>query len=303
MDKSKLTLGTVQLGMKYGIANTHGQTTAGESFAILDRAFKDGINTFDTAYAYGTAEEVLGEWITTRGISNDVCIISKLKPDAFGETLDDVTAGEMVLEEVKKSLARLKLKKLDGYLLHSAKYLYVASVMEGLRKVKEEGFAEHVGVSIYDETEALDAVKAGIEYIEVPYNVFDQRLDATDFFNLAKKNNVTVFARSPFLQGLLLMKPDALPPHLASARPHLEKFIDMCTRYGASPVRVALHFVDAHPGINHIVFGVDTLQQLESTLSMLAESLPDQLFTELRESFKNVATSISNPAVWNTLKA
>lgn len=62
----------VQLGMKYGLNNTHGQPTTEESFSILDTALAEGIDTFDTAYAYGTAEDVLGAWIRERSLAGKV---------------------------------------------------------------------------------------------------------------------------------------------------------------------------------------------------------------------------------------
>ena len=56
---NKLVLGMVQLGLNYGINNRRGKPSKGESFSILDRAFEGGIRIFDTAAAYGNAEEIL----------------------------------------------------------------------------------------------------------------------------------------------------------------------------------------------------------------------------------------------------
>ena len=48
--KNRFVLGTVQLGMKYGLFNNHGQPNKEESFDILDTALAFGVNTFDTAW-------------------------------------------------------------------------------------------------------------------------------------------------------------------------------------------------------------------------------------------------------------
>ena len=119
MIKSRLVLGTTQLGMQYGLNNAVGQPPKGESFAILDAALKGGINTFDTAFAYGSAEDILGEWIESRGVQNKVFIISKMKPHVLNEYPDGTKAADTVVMEIKRSLKRLKLQKLDGYLLHT----------------------------------------------------------------------------------------------------------------------------------------------------------------------------------------
>ena len=56
----RLVLGTVQLGLSYGV-DSMPQPTKAESFGILDQAYAAGIRIFDTASAYGSAEEVLGD--------------------------------------------------------------------------------------------------------------------------------------------------------------------------------------------------------------------------------------------------
>ncbi|MEK7095336.1 MAG: aldo/keto reductase, partial [Patescibacteria group bacterium] len=241
--KTKLVLGTVQFGLKYGLNNTLGQPTTDESFAILDEALASGITTFDTAWAYGTAEDVLGAWIKERSLAGKVSIISKMKPHALNDYPDGTKSSDIVKMELEKSLKRLGLDYLDGYLFHSPHYVYLDHMIEGLKKVKKSGLVKNIGVSVYDEAEALQAVSLGMDYVQVPYNAFDQRLDATDFFEIAKKNKVTVFARSPFLQGLLLMKPSELPVHLSYLRPHLERFISIAVKYNLTQTEAAVHFV------------------------------------------------------------
>ena len=90
---SKLVLGTVELGMRYGLNNTNGQPSIEESFAILDAALEDGIDTFDTAYAYGSAEDVLGQWLRSRGTVGGIKVISKLKPHVLDDYPPDTDAS------------------------------------------------------------------------------------------------------------------------------------------------------------------------------------------------------------------
>ena len=58
---NKLALGTVQFGMNYGINNSKGVPDDKEVISILDFAYKNGINTLDTAIGYGNCEERLGK--------------------------------------------------------------------------------------------------------------------------------------------------------------------------------------------------------------------------------------------------
>lgn len=302
LQKNKLVLGTVQLGMKYGLNNVHGQPTQEESFAILDTALLGGIDTFDTAWAYGTAEDVLGVWIQARALAGKVRIISKMKPHALNEYPDGTKASDIVRMELEKSLARLRVESLDGYLFHSPYYIYQSHMVEGLQKAKEAGLIKNIGVSVYDEAEALQAAELGVDYVQVPYNAFDQRLNATDFFDIAKKNKVTVFARSPFLQGLLLMQPSELPKHLVTLRPQLERFIEIATRHGLTQTEAALRFVRTACRADYIVFGVDTLAQLREDVGIETSSPDGDWVTEIREAFKDLNRGAINPSLWSKIR-
>ena len=302
--KNKFVLGTVQLGMKYGLHNTHGQPTKKESFSILDAALAAGIDTFDTAWAYGTAEDILGAWLRARSLAGKIRVISKMRPHALNDYPDGTKAQDVVRMELEKSLARLGVKSLDGYLFHSPHYIYMSHMVEGLRETKETGLFKHIRVSIYDEGEALQAAELGVDYVQVPYNAFDQRLDATDFFDIAKKNKVTVFARSPFLQGLLLMRPSELPEHLAQLRPHLERFIAIAARHDLTQAEAAMRFVLGACRAGHIVFGVDTLSQLKEDIGIANEQPVNEnnLVAEIKEAFSALNHGAINPSLWGKIK-
>jgi len=286
MEKSKLVLGTVQLGMPYGVGNTSGQPDREEAFRILDYAYAGGINTFDTASAYGSAEALLGEWIASRSLEKDVYVITKIRGDA----------AEGVRADIESSLQRLQLEKLDGCLLHMPQAMHDPNTVGDLEEAKRSGVIAHIGVSIYEPQDALRAVEAGIEYIQVPYNVFDQRLDRTDFFQKAASAGSIVFARSVFLQGLLLMEPKNVPAHLFAALPHLERFRGLATAHGASPLQAALSYVLQRDGIDHVVFGVESLNQLNEILA--TKEMNEKLLEELNREFKHIDESILNPALW-----
>lgn len=301
--KNKFVLGTAQLGMKYGINNTTGQPSLDESFAILDTAFSAGIDTFDTARSYGDVEDIIGEWIRSRDMSGKVKVISKMRPKALESYSDGTAVADIVCAEIRESLAHLGIDRLDGYLLHTADHVYRDDILEGLRRAKREGLVEHIGISIYDEPEALEAVHRGLEYVQVPYNAFGQRLDRTDFFELAEKAGITTFARSPFLQGLLLMEPDQIPPNLAHARPLVEKFADIAKRYRFVPLEAALLFA-YRSRASYVVFGAETNAQLKEILT-IGERLPfmaTECVAEIRKAFSEVDRAIVNPSLWSKIK-
>ena len=289
---SKLCLGTVQMGQKYGVANALGrQPLPQESFSVLQAALDKGISYFDTASIYGTSEEVIGAFHLAG--RHDTHIISKLPP----ETEDSEKA---VLDEVRKTLSRLQADRIDGYLLHDARDMERQGIVRGLCKAKEKGLVGSIGVSVYEPRDAYYAVSVSwVDYVQIPYNVLDQRLDEADFFYQAKKYGVKVFARSLFLQGLLAMDLDNLPNTLLEARSLLEKFQSISDGHGFTRKEAALLYGLEHPGIDYVVFGVDTLSQLEENLQ-IAKRLGEfkACYEALHGAFRDVDRKIINPSLW-----
>ncbi len=66
----RLALGTVQFGLDYGISNHDGQVSDEELDAIIALARQAGIDTLDTAQAYGNAEQRLGQEISPASLSS-----------------------------------------------------------------------------------------------------------------------------------------------------------------------------------------------------------------------------------------
>lgn len=287
----KICLGTVQFGMHYGINNALGrQPNADESFNLLQTAIDNGIKFFDTASVYGNAENLLGEFKIKRF---NVNVISKLRPNLPAD-------HQLVFNEIQSSLNRLNLKSLNGYLLHHADDFYRQEILRGLKLAKEKGLTQNIGVSIYEPDDALNAVRdPDVDYIQIPYNVLDQRLDQTDFFELAHKNKVTVFARSAFLQGLLLMEKNNLPLNLSDAWTYIEQFHHIARKYGFEPAEAALLYSYCHPGIDYVLFGVETVEQLKNNLAVLDKAKQFQpCYEELHGKFHSVDRKIIVPSLW-----
>ena len=298
MNISKMVLGTVQLGLKYGINNSHGQPSREEALGILERAYEQGIRMFDTAFSYGDAEEIIGEFITRRKLNGQVQIISKLEPNCVSEGSENVLS--IVENGLRTSLRRIGREYIDGYLLHTSSYIFREEIVNALHQCKIKGLVKNIGVSIYEETEALAAVRSSlIDYIQIPYSVFDQRLNQTEFFQLAKANGKKVFARTAFLQGLIFMTDKEIPDSLSGAKEYLKEFDDIICRYGLSRLEAALAFSVSQPGVDYIVFGVDTIEQLNETMSVAA-SLGEHFdcVAALRDRFLNIEKNIIFPSLW-----
>ncbi|WP_028129289.1 aldo/keto reductase [Selenomonas sp. AE3005] len=288
---SKLCLGTVQFGMKYGVNNALGrQPDKEECYEIIEKALNSGISCFDTASAYGTAESLLGEFSWGRLTPH---IISKLSPECPND-------DKAVAMKIRKSLQRLSLTKLYGYMLHRGADMQKDAVMAGMVAAKEQGLVEKIGVSIYEPEEALQAVDDNrVDIIQIPYNVLDKRLDKAGFFVKAKKNNKEIYARSSFLQGLLLMKPDEAEKRVPQSGRFIAEFQTIAKAQGYTPTEAAMLYSLCNEGIDYVVFGVETLGQLVMNLSIQKKVDGfSSCYKDFRRFFLDVPREIIVPSLW-----
>ncbi len=295
---NKLVLGTVQFGLNYGINNPDGKPLKSQSLAILDLAYKQGVRIFDTANAYGEAEEILGEFMEKRDLKDKVQIITKLKPNIINTAHE--SSYNIILDNLTVSLTRLKREYVDAYLFHSPTYIKDKRLVKHLCRIKSNGLIKNMGVSIYDEEDALYAVNLKeVDYIQIPYNILDQRLSKTSFFDIAKKNSKTIFARSTFLQGLLLMPEHTIPSHLNDVKKYLNELDEVIGKYNLSRVQAALLFSIQNKHIDYVVFGVDNINQLEELIEIVKANNDCQDFIEeIKNKFINIEKHLICPSLW-----
>ncbi len=79
--KNRFVLGTAQIGMQYGIANTTGKPDLINAETIIKEAWNGGIQEFDTAQAYGESEKVLGNIFDNLNIKHSAKVITKFSPN------------------------------------------------------------------------------------------------------------------------------------------------------------------------------------------------------------------------------
>ena len=294
----ELCLGTVQFGMDYGIKGQK-QPTVDQAVAMLDYATQNGINTIDTANAYGTAEDVVGTFLSKKTVHRDsLFIISKFRPNL----LDDAKPDEyysVMRKNLDNTLSRLHTDYLDSYLLHSARYVFNDEIIDTLNRMKTDGLVKRVGVSIYEPEEAKKCIeRPNVEFMQLPYSIFDQRMDKAGVFEEAKNDTIQIHSRSAFIQGLILMDEDEVPPFLAKAKPIVGKISLLCKRHGISRISLAMNYVKQQSRISHLVFGVDNLQQLKEDINIFQNNIPKDIIDDIAKEFTDIEADIVMPSLW-----
>jgi len=287
----KLALGTVQFGLNYGVANTTGQVTREMAGAVLFRAQALGLDTLDTAIAYGESETVLG------GLGvKDWKVVSKLP--AVPEGCPNV--AEWVMQLTQGSLRRLGLKRLYGLLLHRPGRLLESigpDLYVALQTLKAEGLVDKIGVSVYGFKELADLwPKYKLDLVQAPVNILDRRLVNSGWADRLKDAGVEVHARSIFLQGLLLIPPDKRPARFDRWSEVWQEWDHWLSETGLTPVQACLRYANAISAIGRVVVGVDSVAQLDEIVAAVdgtLDSLP--AFKPLQDE------RLINPATWDQL--
>lgn len=266
MSAARLALGTVQIGLAYGVSHG-GQVAADEAGRILALARSHGIDLIDTAAAYGDSEAVLG----TLPDSQDFGVVTKTIP--LRKPVLDAGDVARVADGLARSLARLRRDRVDVVLVHDAGDLLAQGgdrLWAALEAARDRGQVGRIGVSVYDGTEA-DAVRARfpVTVVQLPLSALDQRPATDGTLDRLAAAGIEVHVRSVFLQGLLLMSETEVPDRLAAARPSLAQWRAACEAAGASPVAAALAYPASLASVARIVVGVHSTAHLAEIIASL----------------------------------
>ena len=299
LDITVLSLGTVQLGMDYGIHNANGKPSLETSFRILDAAMAAGINTLDTAAGYGNSEEVIGAWLKTIPEDQRPFIVTKAaKLDH--SSLDALRAD--LKERVKTSRERLGLSQLPLLMLHNCEdYLCdKENVKLVFEELKASGDILYSGISAYSNHDYGELAASGFDAVQIPVNIFDWGQIENGGLQKLKDSGMMIFVRSVYLQGLVFQDPETLPAHMAFCKETLVKFRTLCDKYQLSPAVLALSYALSLPGVTSLVLGSETVEQVQQNAQLLNTTVtlsPAQM-AEIRENFLNTDINVLNPGLW-----
>lgn len=265
---SPMTLGTVQLGMNYGIANDTGKPSEEVSFSILRTALENGVTTLDTARAYGDSEAVIGRFLKTwQGpMPNIVTKVRKLQ----GSTPKELE--QFATESVEASLKDLGVSKVDGIMLHGAAdpVIHGKACADTVKALIDHGYTDRVGVSVYTAQDIRGMLKYDIfSMTQVPMSIFDQRLIADGSVDALAARGYDVFVRSVFLQGLFFLDPDQIrdPILLEHAVPKIRLLRQIAENLGITVAQLAISFMRSCPGVTSLVLGADNPEQVKQNVA------------------------------------
>lgn len=284
----KLAIGSAQFGLSYGISNSAGKVSNGTIRDILDYCRHNSIDLIDTAMSYGDAESRLGDC----GVS-PFDIITKLP--RVPESVSDVR--KWVRESFFSSLKNLKVTKVYGVLMHSPGQLLEpngSNIYRALCELRDIGLVSKIGISTYDPFECRKLAKIfQFSIIQAPLNIIDRRFYESGCIEEMAANDIEVHVRSIYLQGLLLMSEKAIPSQFKEWKEFFSSWIKWVEDSGFKQPQACLAFVNQIPGVNRVVIGVESVEQIsEVNLSYPKISLGD--FPVILKS----SDRLINPSLW-----
>jgi aryl-alcohol dehydrogenase-like predicted oxidoreductase len=286
----RLSIGTAQFGLRYGIANRRGKVDRDEAAVILQLARSAGINALDTAISYGDSEECLGavgigDWrVTTKLPALGVTSRGGIRP--------------WVRQSIEGSLKRLRIAKLDGVLLHNPADLlgpHGLALQAALVELKQECLLGGIGISVYEPGELEQLTQRfDFDLVQAPFNILDRRLESSGWLGRLHAARVEVQVRSVFLQGLLLMSDANRPRSFDRWALLWRAWREWLQASKTSPVEACMRFVLSRKQVARVVVGVDSAEQLREILAATAGgplNLPDEI------SCSDI--DLLNPARWS----
>lgn len=121
---------------------------------LLQKAYENGINFFDTARVYSDSEEKIGYSLS--GVRKDIIIATKT-------TAQD---KDTLFAQLETSLKSLKTDYIDIYQLHNPEKLPDPQVKDGLYQAlvsaRQQGMIRHIGITSHRLKVAREAVESGL---------------------------------------------------------------------------------------------------------------------------------------------
>ena len=232
---------------------------------VVDKAYRGGVNYFDTAYRYhdGESETFLGEALKAYP-RDSFCLATKM-PVWMIKKKEDVAA---IFED---QLSRLQVSYFDFYLVHNISHEHKAAfdeygVYEFLLQKKREGVIRHLGFSCHDTPEYIDsfcAAHPAFEFAQIQLNYLDWTMQrAGESYEVLRRRSMPVIVMEPVRGGLLARPCEAAQQILRAAAPD------------RSMASWAVRFAASLPGVMTVLSGMSSVEQVEDNLATLGEFAP-----------------------------
>ena len=280
---SLLSLGTMMFG---------DQTSEADSLAIMDYAYSQGVNFFDTANSYnqGESERIVGKGL--KGRRDKIILATKV----FNQIGDDLNSKGLsrhnILSAVDASLKRLDTDYIDIYYMHAPDPdTALEESLETMSGLVKSGKIHYIGVSNFAAWQIADmlAICDRRNYVapaitQNVYNLITRGVES-EFLPFLKAHKIGMAIFNPIAGGLLAGKhkpgqpaentrfsnsPMYLKRYWSDRNfSALEQLTEIASQNGLSILELALKWCAMQPEVTSIISGISRLSQLEQNIAVL----------------------------------
>ena len=303
--KKQITLPSLALGCWPLAGMTRVGVTRQAAIETVAAAIDHGITHLDTAYCYGEngeSEKAIAQAI--KGRQNEVTIASKCGIHWQAGKKQAVDGQpETIIREVKESLVRLQLDKIDLLYLHTPDpNIPIQESAGALRRLLDEGIVGAVGLSNGNVEECqLFAEICPLTACQRHFNMLQQEIRPV-LLPYCQSKRIAMVAYWPLMKGLLTgrMTRDQVFSHTDSRHKYLMfqgeefqknlDFVDaiqsLAAQQNRSLVSLVLAWTMAQKGITTVLFGATSAKQVATNAQALACHLDDSTIFAINEAIQ-----------------
>ena len=287
---SKLILGTVQFGLKYGINNTIGKPKKEEVLSLLKVAYNSGIRILDTAEAYGNAHQLIGNYNKEQN-NFKFKIITKF-PHQIKHNL--------IKSKVLEYLDLMNVNTLEVIMFHSFdSFQSNYNSLDTLNELKSDGLIKNIGVSVYTNAQLKNLLNEDlITVVQLPFNLLDNSNFRGDLINRLKEKGKIIHTRSTFLQGLFFKSTNDKNPILQELKTELELLNQISIGSNCSMEELALSYCIKQKNIDNVIIGVDSISQLNANIKASGFHIKENALKTINGIVVK-DLELLNPSLWN----
>ena len=286
---SKLILGTVQFGLKYGINNTSGKPKKDEVLNLLKVAYSSGMRVLDTAEAYGNAHQLIGNYHNTQN-NCKFEIITKFPHQI---------KHDLIKNKVLEYIDVMNVNTLDVMMFHSFdSFQSNYNALKTLSELKSDGLINNIGVSVYTNSQLENLLNEDlITVVQFPFNLLDNFSVRGDLIIKLKEKGKIVHTRSAFLQGLFFKKITDNLLIVQALKPHLKTLNKIAKKQGCSMEALALSYCVKQKNIDNVIIGVDSISQLNDNITVADYEVNEEALKCINNiNVENL--DLLNPSLW-----
>ncbi len=231
---------------------------------LIDLAYQNGVNYFDTAYNYHNGESEVFTGAALKKYNRSSYYLADKLPVWWVKGLEDAN------KIFSTQLERLQMDYIDFYLLHSLDRvsfdkMVSLGVLEFLDQRKAEGKIRYIGFSFHDSFETFSYILnyRKWDFCQIQLNYMDTDIQAgMKGYELTEQLKIPVIIMEPVKGG-----------NLAKLPPSASKYLNAIDSE-KSIASWALRYVASLPNVNVVLSGMSNTKQVTDNLNTFIDFIP-----------------------------